>query len=157
MNINFIQTKKNIFFLFYLQLWRLFNNFFFLNFIIGGSIYRIFILRVFGAKIGANCVIKPNVVIYNPLKIKLGNNVWIGEYTNLYSLDYIIIEDNVVVSQYAFLCTGSHDIKNNFKTTTGPILIKKNTWICAKSIILKNVVISENKIIEAGSLIKKNI
>ena len=93
----------------------------------------------------------------NGKPIIIGNNVWIGEYVNLYSLDFIEIEDNVVVSQYAFLCTGSHDVNNKFKTTAGPILVKRETWICTKSIILKDVTISQNQIIGAGPLIKKSI
>ena len=156
MNMNF-QKKNKLFLNIYLQIWRIFNSFFFLNFLVPANSYRVFILRCFGAKIGKDCIIRPNVIIYNPSKVILGNNVWIGEYVNLYSLDYIEIEDNVVVSQYVFLCTGSHDVKDNFKTTKGPILIKRETWICTKSTILKNVVISQKKIVGACSLIKKSI
>ena len=156
MNKNY-KKKKKLFLNIYLQMWRIFNCFFFLNFLVPANRYRVFILRCFGAKIGKNCIIRPNVIIYNPSKIVLGNNVWIGEYVNLYSLDFIEIEDNVVVSQYAFLCTGSHDVNNKFKTTAGPILVKRETWICTKSIILKDVTISQNQIIGAGSLIKKSI
>ena len=120
------------------------------------SFYRVILLKLFGARIGKNCIIKPNVKIYNPKNLFLGDNVWLGENTDLYTLNKITIENNVVLSQYVYLCTGSHDIKNNFKTVSGPITIKKNSWICTKSTILKDIVVPENSIIEACTLLKNN-
>ena len=156
MNQDYINKDKNLFFKIYLQSWRFVNSFLFLNFLVPSSFYRVILLKLFGAKIGKNCVIKPNVKIYNPKNLFLGDNVWLGENTDLYTLNKIIIENNVVLSQYVYLCTGSHDIKNNFKTVSGPITIKKNSWICTKSTILKDVVVPENSIIEACSLLKNN-
>lgn len=156
MNQDYINNDNNLFFKIYLQSWRFVNSFLFLNFLVPSSFYRVILLKLFGARIGKNCVIKPNVKIYNPKNLSLGDNVWLGENTDLYTLDKITIENNVVLSQYVYLCTGSHDIKNNFKTVSGPITIKKNSWICTKCTILKDVVVPENSIIEACTLLKNN-
>ncbi len=40
--------------------------------------FKIFLLRMYGAKIGAGVVIKPHVNIKYPWKLEIGNNVWIG-------------------------------------------------------------------------------
>ena len=156
MNQDYINEENNLFFKIYLQSWRIVNSFLFLNFLVPLSFYRGILLKLFGARIGKNCVIKPNVKIYNPKNLFLGDNVWLGENTDLYTLNKIIIENNVVISQYVYLCTGSHDIKNNFKTVSGPITIKKNSWICTKCTILKDIVVPENSIIEASTLLKNN-
>lgn len=156
MNQDYINKKNNLFFKIYLQSWRIVNSFLFFNFLVPLSFYRGILLKLFGARIGKNCVIKPNVKIFNPKNLSLGDNVWLGENTDLYTLNKITIENNVVLSQYVYLCTGSHDIKNNFKTVSGPITIKKNSWICTKSTILKDVVVPENSIIEACTLLKNN-
>ena len=156
MNQNYINKDKSLIFKIYLQSWRFVNSFLFLNFLVPLSFYRVILLKLFGARIGKNCIIKPNVKIYNPKNLFLGDNVWLGENTDLFTLNKITIENNVVLSQYVYLCTGSHDIKNNFKTVSGPITIKKNSWICTKSTILKDIVVPENSIIEACTLLKNN-
>ena len=135
MNQDYINKKNNLFFKIYLQSWRIVNSFLFFNFLVPLSFYRGILLKLFGARIGKNCVIKPNVKIFNPKNLSLGDNVWLGENTDLYTLN---------------------DKKNNFKTVSGPITIKKNSWICTKSTILKDVVVPENSIIEACTLLKNN-
>ena len=64
MNMNF-QKKNKLFLNIYLQIWRIFNSFLFLNFLVLANSYRVFVLRCFGAKIGKDCIIRPNVIIYN--------------------------------------------------------------------------------------------
>jgi len=136
----------------YLQIWRIINRFFFLNWCPPASFIRIFLARLFGAKIGKNCLIKPDVIIYDPSNIVFGNNVWIGENVDLYSLDQISIGCNVVVSQYCYLCTGSHSISRNFATVTRPIVIQDGVWICAKSTILGGANITSKTVVAAGSI-----
>ncbi|MBL7883087.1 MAG: colanic acid biosynthesis acetyltransferase WcaF, partial [Bacteroidia bacterium] len=41
---------------------------------------KLFLLRLYGAKIGNGVVIKPHVNIKYPWKLEVGNDVWIGEY-----------------------------------------------------------------------------
>jgi putative colanic acid biosynthesis acetyltransferase WcaF len=123
------------------------------------SRYRSFLLKIFGAKVGTNVVIKPGVKVYNPRNLIIKNYVWIGENVNFYSLDKITIDENVVISQEVYLCTGSHDYKSkSFNTIHQPIKINKNSWICIRSTLLMGVEIPQNTIINAGSMVnKKNI
>ena len=53
--------------------------------------WRAWLLRLFGAKVGKGSVIRPSVVITYPWKVTLGNNVWIGDDANLYSLGDICL------------------------------------------------------------------
>src|SRR5688500_13435826 len=61
--------------------------------------WRIFLLRLFGAQIGKNVIIRPSAKITYPWKLKIGNNSWVGDNVELYSLGDIIIGRDVVVSQ----------------------------------------------------------
>ena len=71
---------------------------------------------------------------YRPtlLGMSIGKNTWIGESAWLMNLDQITIGDNVVISQRALLCTGSHDwSKESFDLITKPITVEDGVWICA--------------------------
>ena len=44
--------------------------------------WRAFLLRLFGAKIGKNVVIRPSVKITYPWKLTLGDYAWVGDDVN---------------------------------------------------------------------------
>lgn len=48
--------------------------------------WRAFLLRMFGAKIGKNVVIRPSVKITYPWKLTLGDYAWVGDDAVLYTL-----------------------------------------------------------------------
>ena len=83
-------------------LWYFVNLIFFKSSWLPFSFFKVFILRIFGAKIGKYIVIKPSVNIKYPWKLKLGNNVWIGENVWIDNLDKVDIGNNVCISQGAF-------------------------------------------------------
>ena len=58
--------------------WYLISNFFFNTFITGNK-FRVFLLRLFGSKIGCKVIIKPFVKIKYPWKLQIGDYSWIGE------------------------------------------------------------------------------
>ena len=57
---------------FYLQIWRIINRFFFLNWFPPASFIRIFLARLFGAKIGKNCLLGSKTLI--PEKKEIPDN-----------------------------------------------------------------------------------
>ena len=86
---------------------------------------KIVILRMFGAKIGANVIIKPNVNIKYPWFLKIGSNTWIGEGVWIDCLTIVEIGDNVCLSQGAFILSGNHDYgKTTFDLIVKPIRIE---------------------------------
>lgn len=119
------------------------------------SSIKIIILKLFGAKIGSKCVIKPSIKIKYPWKLKLGNNVWLGENLWIDNLDFVIIGSNVCISQGSYLLTGSHDMNSiSFDLITKPILIDEGVWICAKSIVLPGIHCKSHSVLSAGSVAK---
>ena len=71
-------------------------------------------------------VIRANVNISFPWRLTVGNHVWIGEDVGILSLADVVIEDNVCISQRAYLCTGSHDYhREDFKLITRPITVAR--------------------------------
>jgi putative colanic acid biosynthesis acetyltransferase WcaF len=121
-------------------------------------VIKCLILRVFGAKIGRNVVIKPGVRVKYPWRIKIGNFVWIGEDAWIDNLANIEIEDNVCLSQGVYLCTGNHDWSDQaFGLRIAPIHLSSGCWLGAKSCILPGVCVGVGGIVAAGSVVVKDV
>ena len=143
---------------FIVQLWRLIQSILFRTspqFLYG---WRIFLLRLFGAKIGKKVIIRPSVKITYPWKLTIGDYSWICDDVNLYTLGEIDIGNNVVISQRSYLCTGSHDyLQTNFPIYQKPIKIHDQVWIATDVFIAPGVIIEEGSLIGARSSVFKNI
>jgi putative colanic acid biosynthesis acetyltransferase WcaF len=113
---------------------------------------KVSLLRLFGAKVGKNCVIRNNVKIKYPWYLEMGSNVWIGESVWIDNLVLVKIEDNVCVSQGAYIFTGNHDYKKRtFDLIVSEVMLCKGVWIGAKAIVGPGVNCFENSILTAGS------
>ncbi|MBV1882517.1 MAG: putative colanic acid biosynthesis acetyltransferase [Pseudomonadales bacterium] len=119
--------------------------------------WRRFLLRLFGAKIGANVIIRPSVKITYPWKLSIGKNSWIGDNVDLYTLGEISIGENAVVSQRSYLCTGSHDYKSlAFDIYAKPIIIENEAWVSADVYIAPGVTVGAGTVIGARSSVFKS-
>jgi putative colanic acid biosynthesis acetyltransferase WcaF len=116
------------------------------------------VLRAFGARIGRNVTIKPQVKITFPWKLTIGDHVWLGEECWLLNLERIIIGNNVCISQRAFLCTGSHDYKlSTFDLIVKPITVEDGCWIGAAAWVGPGVTIGTHAVLTAGSVTGKSL
>lgn len=114
--------------------------------------WRRFLLRCFGAKIGKNVIIRPSVTITYPWKVTIGDNSWIGDNTELYSLGEIEIGSNVVISQKSYLCAASHDYdKEEFPIWAKKITIEDECWLATDVYVAPGVTIGKGTIVGARS------
>jgi putative colanic acid biosynthesis acetyltransferase WcaF len=117
------------------------------------SSLKIFFLRIFGAKIGKNVVVKPHVKIKYPWFLAVDDNVWIGEGAWIDNLGLVKIESNVCISQGALLICGNHNYKKpTFDLIVGDIIVKQGAWIGAKSVITGGSVLNSHSVITVGSV-----
>jgi len=116
------------------------------------------VLRAFGAEIGCNVTIKPQVKITFPWKLTVGNHVWLGEECWLLNLERVVIGNNVSISQRAFLCTGSHDYKKTtFDLITRPIKVEDGVWIGAGCWVGPGVTMGSHAVLTAASVTTKDL
>ena len=120
-------------------------------------IWRIFILKLFGAKIKFNVRIYSSCKIFRPWNLVMDNNSWLGRNVDCYSYDKIFIGEKSIISQNTFLCTGSHDYNSkNFELITAPIVIESNVWVSSRVFVGPGVTIKDNCVILACSVVTKN-
>ncbi len=84
--------------------------------------WRAFLLRLFGAKIGKNVVIRPSVKITYPWKLTLGDYAWVGDEVNLYTLGEITIGAHSVISQKVIYAPVATTMQVNISPLTPRLL-----------------------------------
>lgn len=118
------------------------------------SAWRVFWLRVFGARVGQHVVIRAKVTITMPWRLTLGDHVWIGEEVFILSLGEVSIGSHSVISQRTFLCGGSHDYRSiDFKLLQRPIRIGQQAWIAAQAFVGEGVQVGDGTVVTAGSVV----
>ena len=122
--------------------------------------WRLFLLRLFGAKVHPKSGVYSSVKIWAPWNLVLHEKAWIGPYTICYNVDKITLEKNVTISQYVYLCSASHDIsKINSQDSliTGAITIRNNAWIATEAFIGMGVTIGEGAVVGARAAVYKDV
>ena len=121
-------------------------------------LWRRFLLRLFGAKLGLHVNVYPSVKIWAPWALSIGDFVGVADGVTLYNMAPILIDDYCVISQGAHLCTGSHDIDSfNFQLIAKSIVLEKYVWICAESFVGPGVKIAEGCVLGARTVVVKSI
>ena len=116
--------------------------------------WRCWLLRLFGAKIGQQVMIRPTARITYPWNIEIGDHSWVGDDVVLYSLVPIRLGRHCVISQKSYLCTGSHNISDpRFGLVTGEIVVENGAWIATDCFIGPDVRIGANAVIGARSTV----
>lgn len=120
--------------------------------------WRIFILKLFGAKVAWSSNVLPSCRIWQPWKLTMGAYACLSQDVDCYSVDEITIGDQAVVSQGVKLCCASHDITSRImELTYRPIHVGANAWVAGWSIILPGVTVGDGAVVAAGSVVTKDV
>ena len=139
-------------------LWYFVNVLFFINPLNPVSSIKVFLLKLFGAKIGAGVVIKPGVNIKYPWLLTIGDYSWIGEKVWIDNLAQVTIGKHACISQEAMLLCGNHNYKKStFDLMVGEIIIKDGAWIGAKSVVCPGVTVQSHAILTVNSVATKTL
>jgi putative colanic acid biosynthesis acetyltransferase WcaF len=116
------------------------------------------LLKLFGAKISENVMIKPRVNIKYPWFLTIGRNTWIGEGVWIDNLTQVSIGSNCCLSQGAMLLTGNHNYKSvQFTLQVAPITLKDGVWIGAKAVVCPGVLCASHAVLTVNSVASKNL
>lgn len=110
---------------------------------------------------GENVYIAPQVIIDEPFKVELGNNICINEFTHISGLGGVKIEDGAMISSHCSIATITPPNNSLRRFTepviTKPVVIGKNCWIGTGAIILPGITIGDDAIVGAGAVVTKDV
>lgn len=129
------------------------------------------ILRELFGGMGENVVLDAPIHCDHGDKIFLGNDVIIGMNCTFVDNQEIRIGDRVMIASNVQIYTAAHPVLPKerlvsdwkerkttfFRTYARPVEIKDNVWIGGGCIILPGVVIGENSVVGAGSVVNRDV
>jgi putative colanic acid biosynthesis acetyltransferase WcaF len=138
--------------------WYFVNVIFFRNPLNPLSKVKVWLLRLYGAKVGKGVVIKPAVNIKYPWRLTIGDYSWIGENVWIDNLADVTIASNVCVSQGAMLLTGNHNYKlETFDLMTGEIKLEEGSWVGARAVVCPGVTLHRRAVLTVNSVATEDL
>jgi len=120
--------------------------------------WRVFLLRIFGAKIESSCHPYPKAKIWAPWNLVMKEASCIANYVDCYNVALVEIGKKSIVSQYSFLCTASHNYNSkSFDLIASPIVIGDQSWVAAGVFVAPGVNISSRVVVYAKSVVLHNL
>jgi putative colanic acid biosynthesis acetyltransferase WcaF len=120
--------------------------------------WRRVLLNLFGAKLARSAAVYPSAKIWAPWNLEMGERSVLGDYVDCYSVDLIVLEADVTVSQYAHLCTAAHDIESPSRDLVHqPIRLGRGAWVFAGAFIGMGIVVGEGAVVAARSVVVKDV
>ena len=120
--------------------------------------WRRFLLRAFGATIGKDAHPYPTARTWAPWNLTMGDRSCLGPGVDCYSAAPVILGADSIVSQRAYLCTASHDIRDpNFSLILGAITIEKGAWVAAEAFVGPGVTVGKRAVVGARAVVTHDV
>ena len=120
--------------------------------------WRLFLLRLFGAKVHKNSGVYSSCKIWAPWNLDLDDKAWLGPEVDCYNVALVKLGVKVTVSQKSYLCTASHDFTDkNHPLIASPIIIEDQAWIAADVFVGPGVTIGQGAVVGACSAVFKDV
>lgn len=138
------------------QLWKIVKLYFFKLSPYQLSSFRIWLLKMFGAKIGKGCYISPTADFTRPWYLVIGDNVSIDDYCRVDPP--VEIDSYTSIAKDCMIISDGHDVRSRgFEYYEKPIKIGASVFIGAGSYIGGGVKIGQFACIGARSTVMKDI
>lgn len=120
--------------------------------------WRAFVLRLFGARLGANCRIYPSAEIWAPWNLICEDAVAIANGAVIYNALPMRLASHSTVSQGAYLCGSTHDFDDPaFPMVSAPIRIGRYAWVCARAVVGPGVTVGDGAVLGLGSVAMRDL
>lgn len=120
--------------------------------------WRRFLLRSFGARVETGAHPYPSARVWAPWNLVMERGSCLGLESDTYNVALVTLERGAIVSQRAYLCTASHDIRSpGFALMIAPITIGRNAWVATTAYVGPGVTFAEGGIAAAGAVVTRDV
>jgi putative colanic acid biosynthesis acetyltransferase WcaF len=120
--------------------------------------WRCFLLRLFGARLGAINFVYPSARVWAPWLLETGDLVTLGRGAEVYNPGGVVLGSRTIISQDAYLCGATHDYQSpDFTYITKKIVTEPQVWICARAMVLPGVRCKAGSVLGAGSVATRDL
>lgn len=120
------------------------------------SSWEIFLLRLFGAKIGKGCSIYSSASIWLPEHIIAEDNVQIADHVIIQNSKPLFLKKGAMISQYSYICDGNHYVDDLTTAFTKSITLEEGCWIGADCFVGCGTTIGRGCMVGAKSMVMTN-
>ena len=120
--------------------------------------WRRFLVRFFGGTIGRGVHLYPSSKIWAPWNLKMLDSSCLASEVDCYNVGLVLVESNVVVSQYSYLCTATHNYHvADRHLLVAPIIIRSGVWVAADCFVGPGVELGKGSVILARSSVFESV
>jgi len=120
--------------------------------------WRRTLLRLFGAAVKEGASPHPRCRIWAPWNLTMEKYSCLANDVDCYSVAPVKLGVHVTVSQYAFLCTATHDYEDpDLALIAKPITIGDYAWIAARAFIGPGVTVGEGAVVGATASVYHDV
>lgn len=120
--------------------------------------WRLFLLRLWGAKLDPKAHIYSSVRIWAPWNLEMGAYSCLAPYVDCYNTALVKIGEHSTISQKSYLCASSHDITDRYHSLiTAPIIIEDQVWIATDAFVGMGTKIKQGAIVGARACVFKDV
>ena len=120
--------------------------------------WRCFLLRSFGARVGAKAHPYPRARIWAPWNLVMKPYSCLANDVDCYSVALIELGAHATVSQYSYLCAASHDYHDQtMPLVAAPIVVEAEAWVAADVFVGPGVNIGEGAVVGARSTVTRDV
>ncbi|MEB3172420.1 MAG: WcaF family extracellular polysaccharide biosynthesis acetyltransferase [Cyanobacteriota bacterium] len=120
-----------------------------------GSLWRCWLLRLFGARIGNGCRLKPGLRVKYPWRLAVGPHCWLGEAVWIDNIAPVRLGRRVCLSQGVYLCTGNHDYRSpTFELRASSITVASEAWVAASAVLAPGCRIGRGAVVSLAAVVR---
>lgn len=120
--------------------------------------WRSWLLRRFGAKIGAGCHFYPGGKVWAPWNLVAEDRCTLADGAEIYNPSCLYMESHCIVSQQAYICGATHDYNHpDFPMISYPMRLGAYAWICARASVAPGVQVGAGAVLGLGSVARSDL
>lgn len=115
--------------------------------------WRVMLVNLFGGRVAMTAHVYSSVEIWAPWNLEIKPFGSLGRRVRCYNIAPVSIGFKAIVSQGAYLCTGTHDYRDPaFPLIAKPLSVGARAWICADAFVGPGVAVGEGAVLAAAAV-----